>query len=68
MASPIVDERGHPIASISISCLDYPPNPERLKKFAVVVDRTAREFSRQIAEYQNYGSGITRDAWAIPHK
>jgi DNA-binding IclR family transcriptional regulator len=68
VGSAILDEGGHPIAAISISCLDYPPNPERLKQFAVIVQNTARDVSRKIAEYQNYGSGISRDAWAMPHK
>ena len=68
VGSAILDDGGHPIASISISCLDYPPNPERLKQFAMIVQNTARDVSRKIAEYQNYGSGISRDAWAIPHK
>lgn len=65
VGSAILDEAGHPIAGISISCLDYPPNPDRLKKFAAVVQKTAREVSRQIAEYTNYGSAAPRGAWAI---
>jgi DNA-binding IclR family transcriptional regulator len=68
VGNAILDERGHPIAAISISFLDYPPNPERLKKLAMVVQKTARDVSRQIAEYQNYGSGTTREAWTLPHK
>jgi DNA-binding IclR family transcriptional regulator len=68
VGSAILDEAGHPVAAISISCLDYPPNPERLKKFAVVVQKTARDVSRQIAEYTNYGSSASRGAWAIPPK
>jgi len=34
----------------------------------VIVQNIARDVSRKIAEYKNYGSGISRDAWAIPHK
>lgn len=68
VGSAILDDAGHPIAAISISCLDYPPNPERLKKYATVVQKTARDVSRQIAEYRNYGLGMSRDAWAIPPK
>ena len=68
VGSAILDDGGNPIAAISISCLDYPPNPERLQRFAVIVQNTARDVSRKIAEYKNYGSGISRDAWAIPHK
>lgn len=68
VGSAILDDAGHPIAAISISCLDYPPNPERLRKYAAVVQKTAREVSRQMAEYRNYGLGMTRDAWAIPPK
>lgn len=68
VGSAILDEARHPIAAISISCLDYPPNPDRLKKFAAVVQKTARDVSRQIAEYTNYGSAAPRGAWAIPPK
>ena len=68
VGSAILDESGHPIAAISISFLDYPPSPERLKKLAAVVQKTARDVSRQIEEYQDYGSGKSRDAWPVPHK
>jgi DNA-binding IclR family transcriptional regulator len=66
VGSAILDDAGHPIAAISISCLDYPPNPKRLNQFATVVQDTARDVSRKIAEYRNYGSGISRDASAMP--
>lgn len=62
----VLDEAQHPIAAISISFLDYPPNPDRLKKYAAIVRKTARDVSRQVAEYRNYGSGISREKWAIP--
>jgi DNA-binding IclR family transcriptional regulator len=68
VGSAILDAGGHPIAAISISCLDYPPNPGRLEQFAAIVQGTANDVSRQIAEYQSYGAGLSRDAWAIPHK
>jgi DNA-binding IclR family transcriptional regulator len=66
VGSAILDDAGHPIAAISISCLDYPPNPKRLNQFAAVVQKTARDVSRKIGEYRNYGPGISRDAWAMP--
>jgi DNA-binding IclR family transcriptional regulator len=68
VGSAILDEQGHPISAISISFLDHPPNPERVKKLAMVVQKTARDVSRQITEYQSYGAATPRDAWAVPHK
>jgi IclR family KDG regulon transcriptional repressor len=65
VGSAILDEAGHPIAAISISCLDYPPNPKRLNQFAAVVQTTARDVSSKIAEYGNYGSAITREVRAV---
>lgn len=64
VGSAILDEAGHPIAAISISCLDYPPNLKRLQQYASVVQAVARDVSRKIAEYGNYGSNISHDAWA----
>ena len=66
VGSAILDDAGRPIAAISISCLDYPPNPKRLNQFAVIVQKTARDVSQKIAEYRNYGSGISRDVRAMP--
>ena len=66
VGSAILDEADHPIAAISISCLDYPPNLERLNQYAVVVQAVARDVSRKIAEYRSYGSSISREAWAMP--
>jgi DNA-binding IclR family transcriptional regulator len=66
VGSAILDDAGHPIAAISISCLDYPPNPKRLNEFATVVQSTARDVSRKIVEYRNYGSGVSHEAFAMP--
>lgn len=66
VGSAILDDAGHPIAAISISCLDYPPNPKRLNEFATVVQNTARDVSRKIGEYRNYGSGLSHDSLAMP--
>lgn len=62
VGSAVLDEAGHPIASISISCLDYPPNPKRIEHFASIVQEVARDVSKKIAEYGNYGSGMSREA------
>lgn len=66
VGSAILDDAGHPIAAISISCLDYPPNLKRLNQYALVVQSVAREVSRQIAEYGSYGSTISRKSWTLP--
>lgn len=62
VGSAILDDGGHPVAAISISCFDYPPNPRRLSGFATVVQKIALDVSRRVGEYRNYGSGIAPDA------
>lgn len=66
VGSAILDDAGHPIAAISISCFDYPPNPRRLGEFAAVVQRTALDISRKIGAYRNYESGVESYAGAVP--
>jgi DNA-binding IclR family transcriptional regulator len=62
VGSAILSEVNYPIAAISISCLDYPPNPKRLAGFAAVVQQVANEVSEKIREYGGYGSSISREA------
>jgi hypothetical protein len=62
VGSAILSEVNYPIAAISISCLDYPPNPKRLAGFAAVVQQVANEVSEKIREYGSYGSSISREA------
>jgi IclR family KDG regulon transcriptional repressor len=60
VGSAILDKASHPIAAISVSFLDYPPNPKRLNQLATVVMAAAGEASKRIAEYGHYGAGLTR--------
>ena len=60
VGSAILDKAGHPIAAISVSFLDYPPNPKRVNQLATVVTAVAEGVSNKIAEYVNYGANLTR--------
>jgi DNA-binding IclR family transcriptional regulator len=60
VGSAILDKASHPIAAISVSFLDYPPNPQRLNQLATVVMAVAEEVSNRIAEYGNYGASLSR--------
>ena len=62
VGSAILSESNRPIAAISISCLDYPPDPKRLAGFAAVVQQVAGQVSEKIREYGSYGSSISREA------
>jgi DNA-binding IclR family transcriptional regulator len=68
VGSAILDKAGRPIAAISVSFLDYPPNPKRVIQLATVVMAAAGEASNRIAEYGNYGAGLTRAIGKILRK
>jgi DNA-binding IclR family transcriptional regulator len=60
VGSAILDKANRPIAAISVSFLDYPPNPKRLNQLATVVMGVAEDVSRKIAEYGNFGASLAR--------
>ena len=60
VGSAIVDKARHPIAAISVSFLDYPPNPKRVNQLAAVVVAVAEAVSNKVAEYGHYGASLTR--------
>jgi DNA-binding IclR family transcriptional regulator len=62
VGSAILNATNRPIAAISISFLDYPPDAERLAGFATIVQEAARDVSEKIREYSNYGSNVARKA------
>jgi DNA-binding IclR family transcriptional regulator len=66
VGSAILDEAAHPIAAISVSFFDYPPQPERVERLGSIVKRVAENVSKKIAEYGNYGLGKSREA-LTPH-
>jgi DNA-binding IclR family transcriptional regulator len=63
VGNAIVDSANHPLAAISVSFLDYPPNPKRVNQLAAVVRVVAAEVSNKIAEYGNYNAGLSREQW-----
>lgn len=62
VGSAVVDGHGHPIAAISISYLDYPPDPKRMDRLASIVKSVARSVSDRIAEYGYYGASLSHNA------
>lgn len=60
VGSAVVNGHGYPIAAISISYLDYPPDPKRMESLASIVQSVARSVSDRIAEYGSYGASISQ--------
>ena len=60
VGSAVVDGHGYPIAAISISYFDYPPDPKRMESLASIVQSVARSVSGRIAEYGSYGASISQ--------
>ncbi|MBV9279118.1 MAG: IclR family transcriptional regulator [Chloroflexi bacterium] len=55
VGAPILDGSGSPLAGMSISFLNYPPNPDLFDQLGVLVCSTAETVSRRIAAYHAYG-------------
>jgi DNA-binding IclR family transcriptional regulator len=60
VGSAILDKARRPIAAISVSFFDYPPNPKRVNQLAKVVMAVADGVSNKIGEYGNYGASLVR--------
>jgi DNA-binding IclR family transcriptional regulator len=56
----ILDKARRPIAAISVSFFDHPPNPKRVGQLAAVVMAVAEEVSKKIGEYGSYGASLVR--------
>jgi DNA-binding IclR family transcriptional regulator len=56
VGAAIVDHNIRPIAAISVTYLDYPPNPKRLDNYGSIVRAAAEDLSKQIAQYGPYGA------------
>jgi DNA-binding IclR family transcriptional regulator len=54
VGAAILDRHARPIASISISYLDHPPQPKRMEKFAEIVQAVAKDVSRKISSRGEY--------------
>ena len=63
VGAAIVDNANHPISAISVSFLDYPPNPKRVGELAAIVVAVAAKVSNKVAEYGNYNTGLSREQW-----
>ncbi len=55
VGAPILDVHGSPLAGMSISFLNYPPDPDLFDQLGVLVRSTADTVSRRIAAYHMYG-------------
>ena len=63
VGSAILDKANRPIAAISVSFLDFPPNPKRVSELAAVVTAVAGKVSNKTGEYGNYGASLIRRPW-----
>lgn len=60
VGAAILDQNARPIAAISVSFLDYPPDARRLEDYGAQVRDTAGALSRQVAQYRDYGATLSR--------
>lgn len=61
VGAAILDRHARPIASISISYLDHPPQPKRMEKLAEIVQEVAKDVSRKISSRGEYDGRKTTD-------
>jgi DNA-binding IclR family transcriptional regulator len=60
VGAAVRDYKARPIAAISVSFLDYPPDARRLDNYGAFVRDTADQVSRHIAQYGEYGATLSR--------
>jgi DNA-binding IclR family transcriptional regulator len=60
VGSAILDKDNRPIAAISVSFLDHPPDPRRLTRLAAIVMAVAGGVSGRIVEYGHFGATLKR--------
>lgn len=61
IGSAILDEAGRPVAAISVSLLDHPPDPARIERLAGIVTLLAARLSEQSSCYSAYASRAIRE-------
>lgn len=61
VGAAVLNESGRPVAALSISHLDYPPDPQRLERFAAIVCEAAADVSKRVSDYSHYGDTLSRD-------
>jgi len=59
VGAPIVDENGRPVAALSVSYFDYPPDPKRMEKFVAIIRRTCAETSKRLQDGHVLGAHLT---------
>ena len=66
VGAAILDGSGVPIAGISLSYFDHPPDRERLQRLAALVRDTAERLSAQLRDYRAYGARLVPEPAAFP--
>lgn len=62
VGAAVVDRHGLPVAGISLSLLDHPPETDRVLRAAEAVCETARRLSRHVAGQGAYGVPVLPEA------
>lgn len=66
VGAAVLDQAGSPIAGISLSYFDHPPDRERLHELAVHVRDTATRLTAQLRDYRAYGARLFPEPAASP--
>lgn len=64
VGAAILGESERPIAGISLSYFDHPPDRERLQRLGVLVRDTAARLSAQLRDYRIYGARLVPEVGA----
>lgn len=60
VGAAILDEKGYPIAGLSLSFLNYPPDPTAFEQLGQVVHDAARTLTQRVATHSVYGQQAMR--------
>lgn len=64
VGAAILDRSRKPIAAISVSYLNYPPDEKRAEQYGVSLSAIAAEISQTLSEYERFGTSLAREVAA----
>lgn len=66
VGAAVLDESGYPVAGISLSYFDHPPDRARLQRLGTLVRDTAARLSAQLRDYRPYGARLVPEFATSP--